>query len=158
MSLPLKAIERLFDRLGATYGREWTGKWDGIDDSSVKSLWAHELSAFADRERMTAVAWALENLPEKCPNAIQFRNLCRQAPQWQALQLDAPKADPRIVDAEMAKIAATALRSSSNPEQRGDPLAWAKRLKARHDKGEKLGHYQIFCYRKALGLDEKAAA
>lgn len=157
MSLPLKAIERLFDRLGATYGREWTGKWDGIDDSSVKSLWAHELSAFADRERMTAVAWALENLPEKCPNAIQFRNLCRQAPQWQALQLDAPKADPRIVDAEMAKIAASVLK----PKAEGgkvDYLAWAKRLKARHDGGEKLGMYQIYCYRKALGLDERAAA
>ncbi len=26
------------------------------------------------------VAWALENLPERCPNVIEFRNLCRQAP------------------------------------------------------------------------------
>lgn len=156
MSLRSEAVNRIFTRLTATYGREFTGKWEGQEIVPVKSLWGHELAAFEDK--LHCIAWALENLPPRAPNLIEFKMLCRQAPQWQALQLDAPKADPRIVDAEMAKIAATALRSSSNPEQRGDPLAWAKRLKARHDKGEKLGHYQIFCYRKALGIEQRLAA
>ena len=156
MSLPFRAVERLFDRLALTYGAEWSGKWRDVDEVALKSMWAHELSQFD--VRLTAIGWALENLPPKCPNLIEFKLLCRQAPREMLSQLDAPKADRTIVDAEMAKIAATALRSSSNPEQRGDPLAWAKRLKARHDKGEKLGHYQIFCYRKALGIEQRLAA
>lgn len=156
MPLPFRAVERLFDRLALTYGAEWSGKWRDVDEVALKSMWAHEFSQFEDR--LPAIGWALENLPPKCPNLIEFKLLCRQAPREMLVQLDAPKADRSIVDAEMAKIAATAIRSSSNPEQRGDPLAWAKRLKARHDGGEKLGHYQIFCYRKALGIEQRLAA
>ena len=43
MSLPTKAIDRLFERLMLTYGNEWTMKFEGIDMNSVKSMWAHEL-------------------------------------------------------------------------------------------------------------------
>lgn len=158
MSLRSEAVERIFTRLTATYGREFMGKWDGQEIVAVKSLWAHELASFDEKPRLHCIAWALENLPPRAPNLIEFKLLCRQAPQWQALKLDVPKADPKVVDAEMAKIAATAIRSSVDPKAPGDPLAWAKRLKAKHDAGEKLGTYQIFCYRKALGIDQKAAA
>jgi len=158
MSLRSEAVERIFTRLTATYGREFMGKWEGQEIVPVKSLWAHELASFDDKPRLNCIAWALENLPARAPNLIEFKMLCRQAPQWQALQLDAPKVDPKIVDAEMAKIAATAIRSSSSRDSHGDPLGWAKHLKARHDGGEKLGMYQIFCYRKALGIEVKAAA
>ena len=33
MSLPLKAIDRLFDRLTATYGRDFTSRFDGVDQN-----------------------------------------------------------------------------------------------------------------------------
>lgn len=156
MSLRSEAVNRIFTRLTATYGREFTGRWEGQEIVPVKSLWGHELAAFDDK--LHCIAWALENLPPRAPNLIEFKLLCRQAPQWKSLQLDAPKADPAIVDAEMAKIAATVFRSPSSPKEPSDPLAWAKRLKARHDGGEKLGMFQIHCYRVALGLDQKAAA
>lgn len=155
MSLRLEAVNRIFVRLTASYGREFTGKWDGQEIVPIKSLWAHELAAFDDK--LHCVAWALENLTPKAPNLIEFKMLCRQAPQYQALQLDAPKADPSIVDAEMAKIARLAIK----PKEEGgkvDYLAWAKRLKARHDGGEPLNLFQIQCYRKALGIDQRAAA
>jgi len=155
MSLRLEAVERIFTRLTATYGREFTGKWDGQEIAPVKSLWAHELAAFNDQ--LKCIAWALENLPAKAPNLIEFKQLCRQAPRDMYVALDGPKVDRTIVDAEMAKIAASALK----PKAEGgkvDYRAWAKRLKARHDSGEKLGMYQISKYREALGLDERAAA
>jgi hypothetical protein len=59
MSLPLKAIDRLFERLTATYGRDFTGRFDGVDQNELKALWAHELAGFADK--LSMVAWALEN-------------------------------------------------------------------------------------------------
>ena len=92
MSMPIKAIDRLFDRMGLTYGNEWVRKWDSAPISEVKSMWAHELDFYSNR--LEDVAWALENLPEKCPNVIEFKNLCRKAPKIEAPRLPEPKADP----------------------------------------------------------------
>ena len=78
MSLPIKAVDRIFLRLLATYGTEFSGRYAGVQDGDLKSMWAHELAGFASD--LPSIAWALENLPERCPNAIAFRNLCRQAP------------------------------------------------------------------------------
>ena len=46
MSLQLKAVDHIFDRLSATYGRDFTGRWEGLDQNAIKSSWAHELSGF----------------------------------------------------------------------------------------------------------------
>jgi hypothetical protein len=44
----------------------------------------------------------------------------------------------------------------TTPDQKGhDYKAWAKRLKARHDVGEKLEIFQIRSYKVALGITEK---
>lgn len=147
MSLPLNVTERLCDRLAATYGREWFGKWEGLDTGSVKSLWSHELASFADR--LDAIAWALEHLPGKCPNAIEFKSLCKQAPNLPVAELSAPKADPAVVTKELHKIAASAFKSPSNSN---DGRSWAKALKEKHDKGAKLSLIQINAYRTALGI------
>lgn len=154
MSLPLNVTDRLFDRLAATYGREWFGKWEGVDTSSVKSLWSHELASFTDR--LDAIAWALENLPAKCPNAIEFKNLCRQAPIAQELALEVAKADPAVVNKELAKMAGQAFKAPTDSRGNVDHKRWAKRLKERHEKGEKLNLFQINAYREAL--DIKVAA
>ena len=49
MSLPLNAIDRLFDRLLATYGRDFSARWEGLDQGAVKSSWAHELAGYESR-------------------------------------------------------------------------------------------------------------
>lgn len=147
MSLPLQAIDRLFDRLGASYGSAWMRQWEGVDANAVKSVWAHELSGYAGN--LKAIAWALENLPERCPNVIEFRNLCRRAPALEVLQLPGPKADLERLSAEVARLAP--LRSSV-AAQAGDWKGWAHRLKARHDAGEKLHLCQIHCFQAALGI------
>lgn len=149
MSLPLVAVNRLFDRLTATYGRDFLARFDGLEQADLKSLWTHELAGFSDKLGM--IAWALENLPERAPNVIEFRNLARRAPVPDAPRLPEPKADPARVAAELAKLAPT-LAAARAPTGGIDNKAWAKRLIARHDGGERLNPTTLRFAREALGM------
>jgi hypothetical protein len=153
MSLPDKVLERLFKRLSATYGAEFINKWDNVSMSDVKTAWAHELSSFADN--LTAIGWALENLPERCPNAIEFKKLCRQAPKPDTKILDVDKAPTHIVDAQIAQMVRVVTEQTNPNDNKRDYKAWAKKLKSRHDSGEKLEIFQIRSYKVALGITEK---
>jgi hypothetical protein len=153
MPLPTKAIDRLFERLMLTYGNEWTMKFEGIDMNGVKSMWAHELSSFADNLKI--LGWALENLPAKCPNVIEFKNLCRQAPKPDTKMLDVDKAPTHIVDAQIAEMVRVVTEQTNPNDSKRDYKAWAKKLKARHDAGEKLEIFQVRSYKVALGITEK---
>jgi hypothetical protein len=146
MSLSLQAVERLFLRLGATYGRDFINKFEGSEISAVKSSWAHELAGYT--ANMHPIAWALENLPERCPNVIEFRSLCRRAPQTQVLALPEPTADPLRVAAELSKLAAIAHPGAQLIDHKG----WAKRIIARHEYGVKVNAYPLRCAREVLGL------
>lgn len=148
MSLPLKAVDRLFDRLAATYGNEWARRWEGLDHAAIKTLWSHELAVFVSR--LDAVAWALENLPPRAPNVIEFKALCRAAPAPEAPRLPEPKADPARVAAELAKLAPLRQAAAATSV---DHKAWAKRLQARHEAGDPLKPIQIRFYREALRLN-----
>ena len=141
MSLPVKAVDRLFTRLSLTYGRDFDAEIKGNNIADVKTNWAHELSAFG--ERLSAVAWALENLPERCPNVIQFRNLCRAAPVADAPRLPEPKADPERMRAELAKLAPMRTASAAANLTTPDSKAWAKRLIDRHAAGDLISNIGI---------------
>ena len=119
----IEAIDRLFKRLAATYGARWDASLGQAPIADVKTVWGHELSAFANS--LHRIAWALENLPERCPNAIEFRNLCRQAPSSEAPALPLPKANPEIA----AKVI-DGLKASNTKTGRMDPRAWAKAILA----------------------------
>jgi hypothetical protein len=69
--------------------------------------------------------------------------LCRQAPPVEATALPEPKADKFVVDAAMAKLVKEAFTNR-------DPKLWAKKLKARHQAGEKLSPILVKAYREAL--------
>ena len=145
----VELVERVFSRLAATYCADWVRSIAGVPISDVKTAWAHELSGFlATREAMRAVAWALENLPEKVPNAITFRNLCRQAPAAPIALLDGPRADPARVAAELAKLAPA--RAAQEPIK---PKDWARRIIARHAGGEKLSPGVLAMARAATGYE-----
>lgn len=149
MSLPSKAIDRLFDRLAATYGAEWVNRWQGLDSQAVKSLWGHELSAYATR--LEAIAWALENLPPRAPNAIEFKQLCRNAPAPEMPKLPEPKADPERLKAELAKLGEMRAKLSTGPTV--DHRAWARRIMGRYEGGEKVNPTTLRFAREALHLD-----
>lgn len=141
MSLPLPVVDRLFQRLSATYGRDFIGRWDGLDIAAVKTTWAHELSGFG--ENLPALAWGLEHLPERAPNVIEFRNLCRKAPDAPVKFLPAPEVDPVFVRKTIASI---------KPPTPSDQKAWARRILSRHEAGEKVLPISLRFAREALRI------
>lgn len=129
MTIPAKAIDRLFERLLATYGSGFSALWRGVPIEVVKQAWAHELGGFANR--LDAIAWALEHLPERAPNAIEFRNLARQAPREQPAALPAPLPDRATVAPILAHAKALMASAQSRPG-----LDWAQRILDRQAAGE----------------------
>jgi len=148
MSLPTKAIDRLFERLAATYGAAWSRQWADVPMADVKAAWAHELSSFA--ASLHRIAWALENLPPRCPNVIEFKHLCRQAPAPEAPRLPEPKADPERIKRELAKLGES--RTKTEKTERTDNRQWAKRIVARHEAGESINPTSLRFAREALNI------
>lgn len=145
MSLPLKAIDRLFERLQTTYGRQFSGMYDGIEPAAVKAMWAHELSGYANH--LGALAYALENLPERVPNVIEFRNICRKAPSPEAQRIEAPRATPERIAAELAKLEPVRNAAAVSGV---DHKAWAKRILAREQAGDSIKPICLRFAREAL--------
>lgn len=146
-ALPMPWVDKIFEKLGMTYGRDFLARWDGFDADAmldVKRDWSMELGGFFDQP--DAIAYALAHLPAKPLNVIEFRQICRGAPKPEFKQLPRPTQDPQKV-AEVVNVVKTKL--SKFPQR--EPKQWARDLKARHDRGEKLGGHQINAYRQALG-------
>lgn len=120
----IRAIDRLFKRLSATYGAEWERMLGATPEIDAKSVWAHELEQF--KNSLHRIAWALENLPERCPNVIVFKNICRAAPAPEEIALPAPKADPERVAAELAKLGH--IRATTFVAAQAGRLDWAKKI------------------------------
>ena len=144
MSISLKAVDRLFERLAATYPN-WSRQWLDVPESDVKTAWAHELSGFENN--LHALAWALENLPERCPNVIEFRNLARRAPEADKPRLPEPKADPARLKAELAKLGDIKAQVKNSAI---DPKDWAKTILKRHNEGAKINITTLSMARCAL--------
>lgn len=143
-----EVIERLFTRLSATYGAEWTRQWATVPIGDVKSAWAHELASFSDD--LPAIASALDSLPERCPNAIQFKILCRTCRKVKnVMLLPEPKSDPAFIAQVLARLSRAPLKT--------DNKDWATRRIARHAAGEALGPGGLKCARDALGISTKTA-
>ena len=146
MTLPTKVIDRLFDRLALSYGSGFKNKWSNVDANTIKSHWAHELSTFEDN--LKAIGWALEHLPDNCPNLMQFKTLCRQAPKPDFKHLELEKAPVDMVDSEILKMVKTLVE----PQKDKDYKAWAMKLKTRDEAGELLLPHQVWSYKTALDL------
>lgn len=133
MSLPDPWIDKIFTKLTLAYGREFIGRWEGLELAAVKTDWGHELAAYAQSPH--AIAFALQNLPpDRPPTVLQFRAICRQAKSQDVQRLPEPPADPARVAAELAKLVPIA--KANAPAQ--DGKAWARRIIERHEAGEKL--------------------
>lgn len=144
MSMPAKWTEKIFMKLTLIYGRDFTGRWEGMNICDIKTDWSHELSGYENRPK--AIAWALQNLPAgKPPTVLEFRKLCNTLPQEATVFIDAPKADPERLKAVLAALPPAV----ANPEH--GMKAWAYRLKQRHADGDRLSVFQISSYQMALG-------
>lgn len=157
MSLPEAWIGRIFDRMDLTYGHQFLARWDGIDLSKVKATWGQDLACFAQHPQ--ALWWALENLPAKPPNSIEFRALVRQAPSQSFHQPKAPlrtlegpvrTVDPELVAAEMSR-----LRQDPSLLQ-GEHREWARAIVARHRAGDAATPTVLAMATEALGIEVPA--
>ena len=118
-------IDRLFERLSMTYGIAWDNSLGTAPLNEIKSFWMHGLSGFLqNKESMMAISWALNHLPERPPNLVQFKNLCYQAPAVERPQLPSPPADPERVKQELAKFSGFRMGPKVDPKvaPRLDPL------------------------------------
>jgi hypothetical protein len=140
----IQAVDYIFSQCAATYGAAWDRSLGQAPIADTKTAWLSAIAPFRNSKRR--IMWALENMPERAPNPVEFRNLCRAAPMQDAPVLPAPKADPERVAAELAKLG-TILTKQESPHSKKD---WAHKLKARHVAGDRLSEYQITCYRVAL--------
>lgn len=152
MSLPLQVVERVFARLSATYGRDFVSKFEGVDPNAVKSSWAHELSRFEGD--LSSIAWALENLPERAPNVIEFRAICRRAPMPEVARIEHRAASPERVAAELQKLRPALIDCTAH---RGNRY-WARRIVAKAEGGGKVTPAALSMARDALGSNEAVEA
>lgn len=148
MQLPDSWVESLFARLQVRYGAMWTNRWAGTDLTAVKADWSAELGGFANNPK--AIERALTLLPvDRPPTVGQFLALCIGEPgdrHDELKRLPAPSIDPGI---------AQAIKRAFNPSK--DPKAWARRLKARDFRGERLTIFQRDAWREALQVKPEAA-
>lgn len=128
MSLPTAWVDKIFEKMTLTYGRDFLGRWVGLDENQVKSDWAHELSGlFANP---SCIAFALQNLPERAPTVIEFRRIARSMPDAPALPVEYSRAGQERIRAELAKLAPVVA-----PRSEHDGKQWARDIIARDLQG-----------------------
>jgi len=135
MSLSTEGIDHIFARLAGTYMAGWDRFVGNTPISDVKTIWGYELSEFGlNNVSKRRILWALDNLPERPPNAIEFKRLCRQAPGPFEVVLPPPPVDAEKVAKELMKLGEARLRSAVIPVGR---LDWAHRIKERCERDPK---------------------
>ena len=134
MSMPAAWTDSIFTKLTLIYGRDFTGRWEGMNICDIKTDWSHELAGYENRPK--SIAWALQNLPTgKPPTVLEFRKLCNTLPQEATVFLDAPKADPVRVKAELAKLSPLPAKT--------DGREWARRIISRKAAGEFISPFAL---------------
>lgn len=145
----LSPVEYVFKHMAATYGAAWDRALGQSPIADVMTVWEYQLQQFTQSiAAKKMIMWALDNLPERCPNVIEFKALCRKAPAAPTVALPEPAANPARMAVELAKLAL--LRQTVGGV---DDKGWAKRLQARDEAGESINMNQRRCYRNALGLN-----
>lgn len=147
MSLPCQWVDKIFRKLTLAYGRAFLDRWEGVAIADVKTDWGHELAGYESAPE--CIAYALSHLPaSRPPTVFEFRELCARAPRKQQPALTW-QPDPERLKQELSKLLPVRQAALS----RVDHKAWAKALRARHERGERLSQYQVACYRQALKMD-----
>jgi hypothetical protein len=95
-------VDMIFTKCNLRYGRDFSGRWEGLNMQDVKDDWAHELSGI----KQESVAYALKNLPDKAPTVGEFRKVALNAPEAPLLRIERPSGNPDIAKAAIAKARA----------------------------------------------------
>ena len=141
--LPLDWVEKIFKKLSLVYGRDFMGRWEGLDAMEVKVDWAHELSGLQDSPR--AITHALQNLPgAKPPTVLEFRALALKCPAAVDPVLPFVRLEADIVAGFIGKARAAQGQGVASSKE------WAHVIIRRHDAGEKVRPYCLNLARAAI--------
>jgi hypothetical protein len=148
--LPSAWIDRIFSVLTARFGRDFLGRWEGIQLDIVKADWAEQLAGL--QSRPDAIKYALDNVGTKAPNVAEFKELCGRAPVDGLLALRAPKASDDVIEKAVA-IARAALLTRNGGHL--DTLRDLAESDARDGtyRGQPVTMAQRQTYRQALGMN-----
>lgn len=107
MPIPDSWIDRIFDKLTMVYGHQFIGRWSGLDLNKVKADWAHALDGMESHPK--AIAYALQHLdPDQPPSVLQFREICRRAPEEKPAALPSPAVNQAVAQAAIMKAISNA--------------------------------------------------
>lgn len=141
MSLPLRWVEEIFNRLAVTYGTEFLGRFKGQNLNDIKTDWSNRLAGLENAPGV--IAYALQNLPARAPNVIEFADLCRRAPLPEVKHLPAPQADPALRERLVNAMTPLSTHRAGNKD-------WARRIMTRHLAGERLTPIAVQFAKEAL--------
>jgi hypothetical protein len=121
---PTEVVDLVFAKLSVTYGHRFLSIWDGMPLDVVKADWAKELAP-VKHER---ILWALQNLPERAPDAPTFRALCACMPQpREAVALPSgPKKPAPAVARAFAEVV-----KNAEPHTEPERVRWARQYVAK---------------------------
>jgi hypothetical protein len=148
-SLPTEWVERIFEVMSGLYGTKFADLWKDSNHDFVMSLWAKKLAGF--RSMPGSIKEALDSLDSKPypPTLPEFLAMCREAaPRHQIKPVMIgyqPTAEDQARAQEIIRTAAERIRGDDR-----DHKAWAKKLKARDEAGEKLSLLHVEAYKEAL--------
>jgi hypothetical protein len=151
-ALPDSWIGRIFDHMSVLYGSRFADLWRGSDLDTIRRMWAEKLAGF--RSMPGAIKEALDSLDSKPypPTLPEFLAMCREAaPRHQIKPVMIgyqPTAEDQARAQEIIRTAAERIRGDER-----DHKAWAKKLKARDEAGEKLSLLQVEAYKEALATE-----
>ena len=76
--MKLEVVDAIWNKMLVTYGSEWSRKFGDQPLDEVKGAWADELRGYT----IDQIKYGLSMLGERPPNLIQFKDLCKKAPQY----------------------------------------------------------------------------
>lgn len=148
MDLPESWVDRIFEKLIVTYGREFTDRWTGLDMSAVKADWAHELGYFAANPG--AIGHVLQHLPSKPPTVSEFKRIAKECTTAKPAGLLEDKTD---VKADPQRVASLLSRLNDKPEE-ASMRQWAYDLMARHNGGDLRPIACVRLAKQAIAIDQ----
>lgn len=144
MSAPVvntRWIEAIHAKLTLAYGPRFKDQYTGLDQDAVIQSWAEMLRW----TRAEGIRYALEHLPPDFPpNAMQFKALCKGAPNPERLAALTGPGGGKPSEANAKRLAAVlaGLKGMGS-----DPKAWAYRLRDRDAAGERLTPFQAAAWK-----------
>ena len=105
-------VDYVLTQLATRYADAWLHKWDGVDARLMRADWTGEIGHFHIR----MLRYGLAQLPDKPPNAGQFKRLCYGAPAPSVKLL--PPAQPSPDRVKQLLAAAYARMNVTPPWQR----------------------------------------